>query len=95
MSGLDYSPLAHAIFGHKVANSQSPFEVSRANAQFIQSLQELIADLQLPTKLRDVGIQSFDVEALAIDAMKQTRLLPNNPREVTLHDAVELYSQAL
>lgn len=45
-------------------------------------------------RLRDVGIQEKDIELLATEAIKQVRLLPNNPVEVTLDDARELYQQA-
>ena len=36
-----------------------------------------------------------DVRSLAADAMLQTRLLPNNPREMRLEDALRLYGAAL
>ena len=36
-----------------------------------------------------------DLTRLAEDAMKQTRLLVNNPREVTYRDAYAIYSEAL
>ena len=35
-----------------------------------------------------------DIEVLTSEAMKQTRLLPNNPREVALRDAEALYRAA-
>jgi alcohol dehydrogenase class IV len=52
-------------------------------------------DLGLPTRLRDVGIGAHDVPQLAADAMKQTRLLINNPRELAERDAAALYTEAL
>ena len=52
-------------------------------------------ELGLETKLSQVGIQEGDIPMLASDAMKQERLLVNNPREVTLEDATELYQLAL
>ncbi|MCY1246644.1 Lactaldehyde reductase [compost metagenome] len=58
-------------------------------------LGDLAGDLGLPTRLRDVGISEGDVSLLACDAMKQTRLLINNPREVNFDDAVSLYQEAL
>ncbi|CAG2153313.1 iron-containing alcohol dehydrogenase [Cupriavidus numazuensis] len=58
-------------------------------------LGRLSGDLGLPTRLRDVGISASDIPALAEDAMKQTRLLVNNPREVTLNDAAAIYEEAL
>lgn len=61
----------------------------------INGLEALCVDLGLETRLSDVGIGADDIEMLATEAMKQTRLLPNNPREVTLKDARRLYRGAL
>ena len=49
----------------------------------------------MPTRLRDVGIADTDIDQLATDAMLQTRLLMNSPREITFDDAVSLYREAL
>jgi len=45
--------------------------------------------------LRDVGITESDIDLLAADAMKQTRLLGNNPREVSLADVRSIYLEIL
>jgi alcohol dehydrogenase class IV len=55
----------------------------------------LPTELSLPTRLRDVGIGSADIEPLAHDAMRQTRLLVNNPRDITLGDAKAIYEEVL
>lgn len=55
----------------------------------------LAGELGLPARLRDVGVTADDVPQLAADAMKQTRLLVNNPRELTEQDAAALYEEAL
>jgi alcohol dehydrogenase class IV len=41
-----------------------------------------------------VGIPADAVPMMAEDAMKQTRLLVNNPRPVTLEDARAIYEAA-
>ncbi len=64
-------------------------------AAFTRYLAGLAPALGLPARLRDVGIVAQDLPLLAEDAMKQTRLLVNNPREVTLADALALYAEAL
>ena len=64
-------------------------------ASLIEWLAELPIELGLPTRLRDVGIAESDLDALAEDAMKQTRLLINNPRELTQADALGIYRAAL
>ena len=62
---------------------------------FIIGIEELIVDLKIPKCLKDVGITSNDIPKLAEDAMKQERLLVNNPRELKLKDAVSIYEAAL
>lgn len=64
-------------------------------AALIDYLADLSVSLNLPTRLRDVGISHNHLPQLAEDAMKQQRLLINNPREVTLDDALAIYSEAL
>lgn len=61
---------------------------------FVASIEGLIERLQLPRRLRDVGIEERHIDMLAADAMKQTRLLVNNPRTVQLDDAAAIYRQA-
>ncbi|MEL6679048.1 MAG: iron-containing alcohol dehydrogenase, partial [Pseudomonadota bacterium] len=64
-----------------------------------RGLAEEFADLAprigLVTRLQDVGVGHNHLPMLAEDAMKQTRLLVNNPREVTYDDALAIYSAAL
>ena len=50
--------------------------------------------LGLPQRLRDVDIPKSACEEMAREAMKQTRLLVNNPREVTEADALHIYQSA-
>jgi len=61
----------------------------------VEYLGSLADGLCLPTRLRDVGIVESDLEALATDAMKQLRLLGNNPREVRYEDVLAIYREIL
>jgi alcohol dehydrogenase class IV len=61
---------------------------------FIERLGGLSAKLGLPVRLRDVAIPDTALAGMARDAMKQTRLLVNNPREVTEADALVIYKAA-
>jgi alcohol dehydrogenase class IV len=63
---------------------------SRA-AAFIRRLAALSSELGLPPRLRDVGIPAGAVPMLAREAMKQTRLLVNNPRPLEEADAAAIY----
>ncbi|MBV6274263.1 iron-containing alcohol dehydrogenase [Alcaligenaceae bacterium CGII-47] len=62
---------------------------------FIQRLESLIEETGIPRRLADVGIRDDDLDGLAADAMKQVRLLGNNPRELTEQDARTIYAAAL
>ncbi len=62
---------------------------------FISGLEELIDDLKIPKCLKDVGINHVDIPMLAEDAMKQQRLLVNNPRKLDFEDAKSIYEKAL
>ena len=66
-----------------------------AAAAFVRALEALCRDCKVPATLAEVGVGEGDLERLATDAMKQTRLLVNNPREVTYADALAIYSEAL
>src|SRR5690606_1006779 len=61
---------------------------------FIEELAALSKKLGMQTKLREVNIGEEHLEKMAADAMKQTRLLVNNPREVSQTDALAIYRAA-
>lgn len=63
-------------------------------ATFIDRLDSLAGEIGLPPRLRDVGIGADALPKMASDAMKQTRLLVNNPRPVTEADALAIYRAA-
>ncbi len=68
-------------------------EAARTEA-FVDGLARLGLELGLPPRLRDVGIPDTALDRLALEAMKQTRLLVNNPRPVALDDARAIYGAA-
>jgi alcohol dehydrogenase class IV len=63
-------------------------------ALLIDRLDELVAASGLKPRLRDHGIQESDIPILAREAMKQTRLLVNNPCPIAEDDARRLYEAA-
>ncbi len=66
---------------------------ARADA-FVIALEGLIGLLQMPRRLRDVGIPFDALLRMARDAMLQQRLLANNPRPLTEADALAIYREA-
>ena len=65
----------------------------RAQA-FIDALSDLGRELKIPQTLREVGIPRSALSLMAHDAMKQTRLLVNNPRPLAEQDALAIYEAA-
>lgn len=69
--------------------------VPQAASGFADALAALSVRCGLPSGLSGVGISEGDLPLLARDAMNQSRLLVNNPREVTEADALAIYGAAL
>lgn len=63
-------------------------------AAFIEALAALSKKLGMQTRLREVGIGEEHLAKMASDAMKQQRLLVNNPRDVSEADALAIYKAA-
>ena len=72
-------------------NSTSAQDIS---TKFIENLSKLSSNLGLEQRLRDVGIPENACESMTKDAMQQTRLLINNPKEITENDAYDIYKSA-
>ncbi|MDG1495673.1 MAG: iron-containing alcohol dehydrogenase [Porticoccaceae bacterium] len=85
-----YAELAPIILPGRGLPSD-PLEVSDLLAQHFL---DLAADLGLQTRLSQMNIDQSDLPKLAQEAMLQQRLLINNPRELSLDDALSIYQQA-
>jgi len=86
----DYAELAPYIFPD-INTDQGTQAICK---EFIDKLEVLSKKIGLPQKLREVNIPKEACKKMASDAMKQTRLLVNNPREVTERDALNIYEAA-
>ncbi|PXA86871.1 alcohol dehydrogenase [Nostoc sp. 3335mG] len=64
-------------------------------AGLVAALRRMSVEAGMPQHLREVGVASADLDTLAADAMRQERLLRNNPRPIALEDARSLYEAAL
>ncbi len=60
----------------------------------VAKIKELIQACGIPARLRDLNIPQETIPQMAEDAMKITRLLVNNPREIMLTDAISIYNAA-
>ncbi|MFT6412531.1 MAG: alcohol dehydrogenase [Glaciecola sp.] len=96
-----YAQLAtHIMHGDDALNNVAGDKNAGTNNEqtadrLIHFLHELIAKLQLPRSLAELGIEEKHIDSLANDALQQTRLLINNPKAVSLDDAKHIYRNAL
>ncbi len=90
-------PAADAVYAEIAADAFPHLAGTPADgraAAFAEALAGLAPACALPARLRDVGIPEDALPAMAADAMKQTRLLVNNPRPLAEADALAIYRQA-
>ncbi|MCA0042472.1 iron-containing alcohol dehydrogenase [Celeribacter litoreus] len=83
-----YAELAEVVMG------PSDEGVQARSAKFVEFMEDLMDRSGAPRRLRDCKVTEESLPTLAKDAMLQTRLLINNPVEVTEEDALALYREA-
>lgn len=90
-------PKAASVYAEIAADAfpeLSSIESSKRGEAFVEALTKLGQELKVPQSLRELQIPRTALPLLAKDAMKQTRLLTNNPREITQEDALAIYQEA-
>ena len=83
-----YAKIALAL-GAEPADSEE--ETAKRGLEIIK---KLCQDCQIPLKLSKIGVPFSAIEKMAKSAMTVTRLLKNNPRQLQLRDAIEIYEKA-
>jgi len=106
--GLTNTLMLPYVMRYNIMGCPSKFaQMAKAFGERVEGISELVGaeiavrfverlsdDLRVPRRLRDVGIPEDAIPRLAEAAMKVTRLLANNPRKMTLEDAVTIYKSA-
>lgn len=75
-----------------VTEGLSKYEVSEA---LIDTVHRLLANLNIPVRLKDYGVEEKDIPDLTAGAMKQARLFVPNPRDLREADIEGIYRKAL
>lgn len=83
----------YAELGDLLLGSSNATTTSRAS-RFVDYMEDLMNASGAPRRLRDVKVTEDSLPLLARDAMKQERLLQNNPVQLTEADALALYRTA-
>lgn len=90
-------PAAEALYAELagvVKPGHGATSATDAAGAFIAEMVALCRDCGVPESLTAVGIGEQDLPRLAEDAMKQTRLLVNNPRELDYAQTLDIYRAA-
>ena len=85
-----YAKLAGIIFPH-LSDIKDPKEQVDL---LVDELIQLSKKLGLPTRLQEIGIPKDALTEMSTEAMKQDRLLINNPKKISQRDAEKIYKAA-
>ena len=69
--------------------------IRQAAMTAVETLRVLASDLNVSKRLSEFGVKEEHIPELARGVMKVTRLLANNPRDLTLADAEAIYRSVL
>jgi len=91
---LSHATAEYAALGRAILPALATAPDAEAAERFVQAITDITAGMPYAQSLRAAGIPRDALPQLAGDAMKQQRLLVNNPRDVTHDDALRLYEAA-
>jgi alcohol dehydrogenase class IV len=83
-----------ADIGSALGLDTDPLTDKEAALEALEAVEDLMEDLSIPRRLRDLNIPREAIPPLAEGVMKVTRLLANNPRRIALEDARRIYEEA-
>jgi alcohol dehydrogenase class IV len=83
-----------ADIGSALGLDTDPLTDKEAALEALEAVEDLMEDLNIPRRLRDLNIPQEAIPSLAAGVMKVTRLLANNPRRIALEDARRIYEEA-
>ena len=87
---LPAAPQRYAHIALALGCQQAPTDIQTAQ-RGIERIREVCRRCGIPSCLSDFGIEDDDVPHMAESALTVTRLLKNNPRDVTQDDAERIY----
>ena len=85
----------YAEIGPLVFPSLAGKSAADIGSGMVEGFKAMGPELGMQSKLAEVGVNHNNLPMLAEDAMKQTRLLVNNPVEMTYEAALDIYTAAL
>jgi alcohol dehydrogenase class IV len=85
----------YAELGTVLDSALAPLGTQAQAQGFVAALDSICRRAGVPMRLREVGVTAAHLDLLAAEAMKQERLLANNPCAITEADARRLYELVL
>jgi len=95
---LEYNAIAnlqkHAIIAETLGESTTALPLREAAFASAVAFKKLLADLDMPTCIKDVGVTKDMIPAIAKNVFKSTAHVARNPRKVTEEGMVRLFEEA-
>ena len=83
-----------ALVAEAMGEAVGDMPVREAAYLAVEAVEALIGDCGITKTLKDFGVKENDFPEMAQAAMTVARPLANNPRKMTIEDAVEIYTEA-
>jgi alcohol dehydrogenase len=84
-------PEKFAKIAEEMGEKTQGLSVKEAAVRAVEAVKRLAKDIEMPQRLSDLGIPEAALPRMAEEAMKVARPLANNPRPVTVEDAIRIY----
>ena len=89
------NPQKYAAVAGPLGEETEGLPPAEAARKSVAGIKRLISDLNLPTRLRDVGVKEEDFPEFAQSVVTNyPRLTSNNPRQMTESDVIDIYQAA-
>jgi alcohol dehydrogenase len=87
------NPEKYAAVADALGEPTAGLSPTEAAGKSVEGVRRLISDLNLPTRLRDIGAKEEDFPEFAKSVLTNySRLTSNNPRQMTEADVIDIYN---
>jgi alcohol dehydrogenase class IV len=84
----------YAVIARMLGEKTEGLSPQEAAERGLKAVRAMATDIGIPSHLRDLGVSEEALEGMAVATMDVTRLLANNPKELTLDDVRRIWRNA-
>ncbi|MBA7709703.1 Long-chain-alcohol dehydrogenase 1 [subsurface metagenome] len=84
----------YAIVAQMMGVRTQGLSLQEAAERGVEAVKTLVADIGIPVHLRELGIPKEALEEMAVATLEVTRLLANNPKQLTRDDVKRIWENA-